>query len=71
MLKGHTKVELFDALTGKKQEEVEKDNLVTNAAQYAMALAGEQQVNFMIISFRLPRKAWAGSCSLMGRWRKM
>lgn len=39
MLKGHTKVELFDALTGKKQEEVEKDNLVTNAVQYALALS--------------------------------
>ena len=36
MLKGHTKIELTDVITGKKTV-VEEDNLVTNAVQYLLA----------------------------------
>lgn len=37
MIKGHTKIELFDAQTGKRDKVYEKDNLVTNAVEYLIA----------------------------------
>ena len=37
MIKGHTKIELFNADTGVKEKEYEKDNLVTNAVQELIA----------------------------------
>ena len=37
MIKGHTKIELFNAETGKIEKTYEKDNLVTNAVQYLIA----------------------------------
>ncbi|MGN0270525.1 MAG: hypothetical protein ACI4CX_07515 [Candidatus Weimeria sp.] len=37
MIKGHTKIELFDAATGNKEFQYEKDNLVTNAVQELIA----------------------------------
>jgi hypothetical protein len=37
MIKGHTKIELFNSVTGKKEQEYEKDNLVTNAVQDVIA----------------------------------
>jgi hypothetical protein len=37
MIKGHTKIELFNAETGRKEREFEKDNLVTNAVQELIA----------------------------------
>ncbi len=60
MLKGHTKVELFDALTGKKQEEVEKDNLVTNAVQYALAFIGRAEKSPDEVLIPLAKKGLGG-----------
>jgi hypothetical protein len=37
MIKGHTKIELFNAKTGKLEQRYEKDNLVTNAVQELIA----------------------------------
>ena len=37
MIKGHTKIELFNAKTGEREFEYEKDNLVTNAVQELIA----------------------------------
>ena len=37
MIHGHTKIELFNACTGRKEQEYEKDNLVTNAVQELIA----------------------------------
>ena len=37
MIKGHTKIELFNADTGEREFQYEKDNLVTNAVQELIA----------------------------------
>ena len=36
-MRGHTKIELFNAETGKREAVYEKDNLVTNAVKYLLA----------------------------------
>ena len=36
-MKGHMKIELFDAKTGKREEVHEDDNLVTNAVKYLLS----------------------------------
>ena len=36
-MKGHTKIELFNAKTGELEKSYEKDNLVTNAVKYLIA----------------------------------
>ena len=43
MMKGHTKIELFDAKTGKLKQRYEEDNLVTNAVKYLLAY--ENKIN--------------------------
>ena len=37
MIKGHTTIELFNAKTGEREFQYEKDNLVTNAVQELIA----------------------------------
>ena len=43
MMKGHTKIELFDAKTGELKQRYEEDNLVTNAVKYLLAY--ENKIN--------------------------
>lgn len=60
MIKGHTKIELFDAATGRKERIYEKDNLVTNAVQELIAfqtMTGRTMDNFV---FPIAEKALGG-----------
>lgn len=60
MIKGHTKIELFNARTGKKEQEYEKDNLVTNAVQELIAfqtMMGREMDNNV---FPIAKKALGG-----------
>ena len=44
-LKGHAKLELFDARSGELVQKVEQDNMVTNAVSYlAPILAGAKEI---------------------------
>lgn len=40
-MRGHTKIELFNAETGKREAVYEKDNLVTNAVKYVLAFCNK------------------------------
>lgn len=60
MIKGRTKIQLFNARTGKLEHVVEDDNLVTNAVKYAMNIeaAGNIQLDSWI--FPIATKALGG-----------
>lgn len=60
MIKGHTKIQLFNARSGKLERQIEDDNLVTNAVKYAMNIeaAGNQALDSWI--FPIATKALGG-----------
>jgi hypothetical protein len=60
MIKGRTKIELFDAGSGRREKVFEDENLVTNAIRYAMNIesAGNQRLDDWI--FPLATKALGG-----------
>ncbi len=60
MIKGHTKIQLFNARSGKLEHQIEDDNLVTNALKYAMNIeaAGNQALDSWI--FPIATKALGG-----------
>lgn len=60
MIKGRTKIELFDARSGRREKVFEDENLVTNAIRYAMNIesAGNQRLDDWI--FPIATKALGG-----------
>lgn len=60
MIKGRTKIELFNARSGRREKVYEDENLVTNAIRYAMNIeaAGNQQLDSWI--FPIATKALGG-----------
>jgi hypothetical protein len=60
MIKGHTKIELFNAETGRKEREFEKDNLVTNAVQELIAFQTMTGKTMNTSVFPIAEKALGG-----------
>lgn len=60
MIKGHTKIQLFNARSGKLEHQIEDDNLVTNALKYAMNIEAAGNIALDSWIFPIATKALGG-----------